>query len=80
MASILVKIFNENYTLKTDANEDLVLSIAHEVDERMHKLSEQAMVTDRAKLAVWTALDLAAELRELKASHEKLVKAIEEDF
>ena len=80
MASISVKIYNETYTLKTDANESKVVNIAHEVDERMNKLAAQRPGMDTTKLAVWTALDLAAELAELKAKHEKLIKAIEDEI
>lgn len=80
MASISVKIYNENYTLKTDANEEKVVNIAHDVDERMTKLAAQKPGMDTSKLAVWTALDLAAELAELKTKHEKLIKALEEEI
>ena len=65
-AAISVQIYNETYVLRTSAPETQVLKIAQNVDERMKKL------------AVWTALDLAAELSELQERYDKLLAAVRE--
>lgn len=77
-AAISVQIYNENYVLRTSAPQTQVLTIAQDVDERMQKLAAAKQVNNRDKLAVWTALDLAAELHELQARYDKLLAAIKE--
>ena len=64
-AAISVQIYNEIYVLHTSAPQTKVLQIAQSVDERI-------------KLAVWTALDLAAELDELQERYNKLLAAVRE--
>lgn len=77
-AAVSVKIFNVNYTLRTSAPQEQVLQIAGEVDKRMQKLSATKDVHNTEKLAVWTALDLAADLQELQQRYDRLLAAIRE--
>ncbi|MDO4178795.1 MAG: cell division protein ZapA [Phascolarctobacterium sp.] len=79
MGSVIVKIFNESYTLKTDANASAVAIIANDVDKRMTELAKKKPDMDAQRIAVWTALNLAAEYAELKEKHEKLLKALEDE-
>lgn len=65
-ASVSVKIYNNTYALTTSASEEQVLKIAAEVDRRMQELAESKRVLQTDKLAIWTALDLAAERLELQ--------------
>ena len=44
----------------------------------MKKLAADKQVQNREKLAVWTALDLAAELSELQERYDKLLAAVRE--
>ena len=64
--AISVQIYNETYVLRTSAPQTQVLKIAQNVDERMKRLAADKQVQNREKLAVWTALDLAAELKDKK--------------
>lgn len=65
-ASVSVKIYNNTYALTTSASEEQVLKIAAEVDRRMQELAENKKLLQTDKLAIWTALDLAAERLELQ--------------
>lgn len=65
-ASVSVKIYNSTYALTTSASEEQVLKIAAEVDRRMQELAENKKLLQTDKLAIWTALDLAAERLELQ--------------
>lgn len=65
-ASVSVKIYNNTYALTTSASEEQVLKIAAEVDRRMQELAESKRLLQTDKLAIWTALDLAAERLELQ--------------
>lgn len=76
--AISVQIYNETYVLRTFAPQTQVLQVAQSVDERMKRLAADKKVTNREKLAVWTALDLAAELDELQQRYDKLLAAVRE--
>ena len=76
--AISVQIYNETYVLRTSAPQTQVLQVAQSVDERMKRLAADKKVTNREKLAVWTALDLAAELDELHQRYDKLLAAVRE--
>ena len=76
--AISVQIYNETYVLRTSAPQTQVLKIAQNVDERMKRLAADKKVQNREKLAVWTALDLAAELTELQKRYDKLLAAVRE--
>ena len=65
-ASVSVKIYNSTYALTTSASEEQVLKIAAEVDRRMQELAESKKLLQTDKLAIWTALDLAAEKLEMQ--------------
>ena len=76
--AISVQIYNETSVLRTSAPQTQVLQVAQSVDERMKRLAADKKVTNREKLAVWTALDLAAELDELQQRYDKLLAAVRE--
>ncbi len=62
-AAISVKIYNNTYVLRTSADEKDVLQVAQDVDCRMQSLSVAKNIMHTEKLAMWTALDLAADLQ-----------------
>ena len=76
--AISVQIYNETYVLRTSAPQTQVLQVAQSVDERMKRLAAEKKINNREKLAVWTALDLAAELDELQQRYDKLLAAVRE--
>lgn len=76
--SITVKIYNEDYTLRTSAPQEQALAVAKSVDERMQKLADSKNIQSKDKLAVWTALDLAADLYELQQRYDRLLAAVKE--
>lgn len=76
--AISVKIYNETYALKTSAPEKQVLEIAAIVDQKMTALAQNKTNPSTEKLAVWAALDLAAELVALRDRYQKLLDAAEE--
>lgn len=77
-ASVSVKIYNDTYVLKADAPKEQVLTIAKDVDQRMRRLADSKQIQNTEKVAVWTALDLAAELHNLQKRYDALVDAIRE--
>lgn len=77
-ASVSVKIYNDTYSLRTSAPKEQVLKIADEVDRRMKSLAEKKNIQSAEKLAVWTSLDLAADLLELRQRYERLLAEVRE--
>lgn len=77
-ASVSVKIYNSTYALTTSASEEQVLKIAAEVDRRMQELAESKKLLQTDKLAIWTALDLAAERLELQKKCAALKQEMQE--
>ncbi len=77
-ASVSVKIYNSTYALTTSASEEQVLKIAAEVDRRMQELAESKKLLQTDKLAIWTALDLAAERLELQEKCAALKQEMQE--
>ena len=77
-ASVSVKIYNSTYALTTSASEEQVLKIAAEVDRRMQELSESKKLLQTDKIAIWTALDLAAERLELQEKCAALKQELQE--
>ena len=77
-ASVSVKIYNSTYALTTSASKEQVLKIAAEVDRRMQELAENKKLLQTDKLAIWTALDLAAERLELQEKCAALKQEMQE--
>lgn len=77
-ASVSVKIYNSTYALTTSASEEQVLKIAAEVDRRMQELAENKKLLQTDKIAIWTALDLAADRLELQNKCAALEQELQE--
>ncbi len=73
--AVTVKIFSEEYTLKTDLPHEDVEIIAAIVDKKMQELAASKRSVTTSKVAVWAALDLAGELYTLRREYEALLKA-----
>lgn len=77
--SISVKIYNETYSLTTEAAIEDAKAVAELVDSKMQKLADKTGSHNTEKVAVWTALDLAAELYDLRIRYAKLLQVAKED-
>lgn len=86
-----VGIFGRQYTLRTDADESYAKKLAALVEKKMKELSENAKGVDLEKLAIFTAINIAHELYQLKKEQEEsqammeqktrdLIDSIEEQF
>ena len=76
--NISVKLNNNTYILQTMADEKKVQDVVSIVDGKMRALSENNHLRDAEMIAVWTALDLAGELVELKQRYAELLEAATE--
>lgn len=79
---LTVKIFQQEYRLTTKGPESKALQAAALVDEKMHQLAGKKGpgAVSPNKLAVWTALDLAAQLLEAQERYERLLNTVREGW
>lgn len=54
-----------------------VVSLAGELSNKMEEIEEKSKIYDSSKLAILTALEYAAEVSRLKASHDDLSRVVE---
>jgi len=59
---VQVRIYGEDYMMKSDAAPDYIKRVAHYVDEKMRQVSQGNSRLGLSKLAVLTAVNLADEL------------------
>jgi len=81
-----VEIFNDQYSLISDENEQDLLNAAQLVDELMKKISEKSGIGDAKKVAVLAALKISRQLVNLqhcldgyKDEQERLAKLINKE-
>jgi len=76
---IMVKIFDEDYVVKGNEDEQYVQMLANYVDRHMKMLNQRNPNLSAARLSVLTALNLADELNRLQDDYDELVQALEEE-
>lgn len=69
--SVEVKIFNQNYSLRTNREVEHIKRIAGLVDERMRLISAHTTAHDLAKIAIFAALNIADELSDTREHYEQ---------
>lgn len=69
--SYKVQIFEEHYVLSSDESEAVVMKAAEIVNTSMKEISQQFSVADTKKVAVLTALRVAAKLLQCEREHDK---------
>ena len=86
--TVEIKVFGQNYTVKTDAEEDHIQAVARYVNEKMEEILKKTRSVSSLNVAILTALNIAddllkekeirkALLREVGSKSEDLVKKIE---
>ncbi len=76
---ITVKIFNDEYTIKGNAEVRHIQKVAGYVHEQMKNLSLKNPYLPPTKVAVLTSVNMADDLLRLKEDYEALVKLLDEE-
>ncbi|MEW6324338.1 MAG: cell division protein ZapA [Nitrospirota bacterium] len=74
-----VEIFGQRYTLRGDADEPYVRELARYVDKKLRDVSTHAKVSDLARLAILSAINIAHEyyqLRDAQQQHQVAIRQI----
>ncbi|MFH2204690.1 MAG: cell division protein ZapA [Elusimicrobiota bacterium] len=72
---IEIEIYNRKFTVEMEGLSPLeVGAIARLVDERMREIAKESKIVDSSKLAILTAMEIAAEYQKLKSRMEDFDK------
>lgn len=69
--TIRVEIYNQTYSIRSDGDNDYILSLAEYVDRKMREISSGTFTVDSLKVAILAALHIADEYHQLQqAQHQ----------
>ena len=71
---VQVQIFGHSYTIRGEADQDYITSVAAYVDRKMRDITEKLPVASLSKVAILASLNIADELfkeRSLREQHRK---------
>ena len=74
--SVLVKIYDREYVLRTDGDTERLQTLCADLDERMQNIAVTTSAVDTLKVAVLAALSIADEALRAKEEMMKLDEAI----
>lgn len=78
MHSVEVQILGQNYSIRTDENEDYIRSLARYIDEKLKEIYNVAPNINQSRAMVMTAFGIADELFKLRTELQSLDRMIEE--
>ena len=73
---IILRIFNDDYQIKTEMPEEDVLFLADIVNIKMLEIAKNQSALTPSKVAVLAALELASELNDLKNDYNDILKIV----
>jgi cell division protein ZapA len=74
--TVQVTIFNQTYSLRSLSGAEHVMEIASLVDERMKQIASHITTHDVSRIAILVALNIADEMKSLKAQYESEIERI----
>ena len=70
-AQVHVQIFGHSYTIRGEADQAYILSVAAYVDRKMREVTEKLPVESLSKVAILASLNIADELFKERARRER---------
>ena len=64
--TIRVEIYNQNYSIRSDGDNDYIMNLADYVDGKMREIASGTLTVDSLKVAILAALHIADEFHQLK--------------
>lgn len=71
-----VTIFDENYVIKGEAEQDYIEKVATYVNQKMEQIAEKNSMLSAKQVAVLVALNLADEYLRLRQDYDELIKVL----
>lgn len=78
MVSTRVDILGRSYTIRGDADEEYIKTLASFVDGKMREIQSTSPVLAIDKVAILTAVNIADELFRIKREEERIDKLLEQ--
>ena len=66
--TIRVEIYNQNYSIRSDGDNNYIFKLAEYVDAKMREIASGTLTVDSLKVAILAALHIADEFHQLKNS------------
>jgi len=70
--SIRVVIYDQEYFMRGDLNEEYIQKLAQYLDTKMRSIAERTRTVDTLRVAMLAALNVADEYHQLKARYEEV--------
>ena len=70
MQNVSIRIFGEEYTIKTGEDPSYVEEVARMVDEKMREIASSGKVVSTTKIAILSALNIADDLLKSRQGEE----------
>lgn len=64
--TIRVEIYNQNYSIRSDGDNNYIFKLAEYVDAKMREIASGTLTVDSLKVAILAALHIADEFHQLK--------------
>ena len=76
--SVRVNICGDEFSIKTDIDQETTKAIAEYVNQRMMEVKNSSSIRENSKIAVLSALNIAGELFEYRITNDKTQKEFNE--
>ena len=76
--SVRVTIFGDDYSVKGDVNVETTKMVAEYVNRKMTEIRQNTASSDKLKIAILSALNIAGELLEQKSKSEACENALKD--
>jgi cell division protein ZapA len=74
LQSIRVVIYDQEYFMRGDLNEEYIQKLAQYLDTKMRSIAERTRTVDSLRVAMLAALNVADEYHQLKARYEEVTE------
>jgi cell division protein ZapA len=69
--TIRVEIYNQNYSIRSDGDNEYIMDLADYVDGKMREIASGTLTVDSLKVAILAALHIADEYHQLKMHQQQ---------
>jgi cell division protein ZapA len=76
--SIRVLIYDQEYFMRGDLNQDYIQKLAQYLDAKMRSIAERTRTVDTLRVAMLAALNVADEYHQLKARYEEVTQHLDQ--
>ena len=74
---IRVEIYDQEYYMRGDLDEQYIQSLAHYLDTKMRSIADRTRTVDSLRVAILAGLNIADEYHQLKAKHDAAVQEVD---